>query len=161
MAPSPPQVWLIPEPPDPGGFDAAGWLVLPLDPERADPHDPRTLLVGTVDGPERAAAALRAVASGTSVAIHVVLGGAARHRFLEDLSRLGAQPLTESPTPRGPTDAQRALLDLLAEGATVSAAAEALHLSRRTAYRMLDAARALLGVETNAEAISAWARRKR
>ena len=48
---------------------------------------------------------------------------------------------------------QRRLLNLLAEGFSVAAAARRLYLSRRTADRRLAAARAALGVRSNAEAV--------
>ena len=48
---------------------------------------------------------------------------------------------------------QRRLLELLAEGLSVAAAARRLYVSRRTADRRLASARALLGVRSNAEAV--------
>ena len=48
----------------------------------------------------------------------------------------------------------RAILGLLAEGATLGAAAATLHLSRRTADRRLAEARAALRVERTVEAVA-------
>jgi DNA-binding CsgD family transcriptional regulator len=48
---------------------------------------------------------------------------------------------------------ERRLLELLAEGRALGEAAEALHLSRRTADRRLAAARGKLDVRTTAEAV--------
>jgi predicted DNA-binding protein (UPF0251 family) len=49
---------------------------------------------------------------------------------------------------------------LLAEGASVTEAARLLQISRRTAARRLDAARARLSVATNAEAVAVLAGRR-
>ena len=51
---------------------------------------------------------------------------------------------------------QRDLLAALSGGATVTEAALALFVSRRTANRRLAEARYLLGVTTNAEAVTRW-----
>jgi DNA-binding CsgD family transcriptional regulator len=54
---------------------------------------------------------------------------------------------------------ERALMDLLAAGSTLGAAADALHLSRRSADRRLAAARAKLGADATGSAIAAYRRR--
>jgi DNA-binding NarL/FixJ family response regulator len=53
------------------------------------------------------------------------------------------------------TAGQRQLLDLLADGRSVTEAAALSHVSRRTAHRWLEKARTVLGVATTAEAIGA------
>jgi DNA-binding CsgD family transcriptional regulator len=49
---------------------------------------------------------------------------------------------------------QRELLRLRADGMTVAAAARTVHVSRRTAWRRLAAARVVLGVDRNAAAVT-------
>lgn len=154
-----PQVWLLAEPPDEQALVDAGWVVrrswtAPSRPGRT------SLLVGTIDDEDTAGAALEAIALGSSVAAHLALSGLGRHRFLDDLVRLGIEPAAGPPT--GPAiDADQAqLLDLLADGETVTGAARALHVSRRTTNRWLEAARASLGAATTAEAVRTWALRR-
>jgi DNA-binding NarL/FixJ family response regulator len=53
---------------------------------------------------------------------------------------------------------QQHLLELLADGRSVTEAAAMLHVSRRTAHRWLENARLALGVLTTAEAIGASSR---
>jgi len=76
--------------------------------------------------------------------------------FFDDLRRLGPVEVVdepkESPLERLDED-QRRLLDLLAEGCSVADASRRVHVSRRTADRRLAAARAALGVRSNAEAV--------
>jgi DNA-binding NarL/FixJ family response regulator len=76
--------------------------------------------------------------------------------FFEDLRRLGpidvAGDPVDDPFERLEPE-QRRLLELLAEGLSLAAAARRLYLSRRTADRRLASARALLGVRSNAEAV--------
>jgi DNA-binding CsgD family transcriptional regulator len=56
---------------------------------------------------------------------------------------------------------QRALLDRLASGDTIAAAAAAEFLSLRTANRRIAEARALFGVRTTREAVLAYLRQRR
>jgi DNA-binding NarL/FixJ family response regulator len=74
-------------------------------------------------------------------------------------ARLAAAPPAAGAAPElaGP---ELALLELLAEGASVTEAARLLQISRRTAARRLDAARARLSVATNAEAVAVLADRR-
>jgi DNA-binding NarL/FixJ family response regulator len=154
-----PQVWLLDQPPDERTFASRGWDVRTgwSAPSRLG----RTaLLVGSIDDEASAGRALEAAALGTSFAAHLALTGRARHRFLDDLARLGIEP--EAEAARGPTlDADQAqLLDLLAAGETVTGAARLLHVSRRTTNRRLEGARTALGATTTAEAVRAWALRR-
>lgn len=55
-------------------------------------------------------------------------------------------------------DEHRQLLALLLGGATLGQAAQALHISRRTADRRLAAARELLGAQSTSEAVAAASR---
>ncbi len=168
MDPTPPPVLLLPA--DPASLGAAldevvapdGWLVhdgFDLPSEPWDLHAARLLCVGTVDDEVAAQAAITAIARGAGLAVRITLRAAGRHRFLDDLHKVG-EPVAYAPpgalaTSRLAPD-QRDLLDALAGGATVTAAAMALHVSRRTANRMLADARTQLGVDSNAEAVRRW-----
>ena len=79
-------------------------------------------------------------------------------------TRVHALVLAAGPTPFrsarlpggiGLTAQQRRLLKLLAQGCTISEAADRLHISLRTAHRRLRAAREAMGVGSNAEALTA------
>lgn len=169
MDPTPPPVLLLP----PGDGDRpderddlvvpAGWQVRPGFDLPAEPWDLRpaqVVCVGTVDDAASAEAAMTAVARGAGLALLVALQGAPRHRFLEDLHKVSEpepyQPGAAASSAASLTPAQRDLLDALAEGATVTAAAAALHVSRRTANRLLADARSQLGVDTTAAAVRRW-----
>jgi hypothetical protein len=85
--------------------------------------------------------------------------------LVDDLSRLG--PVLHG-VGTEPVDAvadlvpeQRALLDRLASGDTIAAAAAAEFLSLRTANRRIAEARALFGVRTTREAVLAYLRHRR
>jgi DNA-binding NarL/FixJ family response regulator len=110
--------------------------------------------VGTVGGPDEAAAAVLAAARGAGVVIEVA-GDGVRERLFEDLSRLGMVTVTDEAS--GPVEQLkpegRELLGLLADGASLDEAASALNYSRRTIERRLTAARAALGAHTTAEAL--------
>jgi len=84
-------------------------------------------------------------------------------------TRIHAFVLADGPTPvrsdrlsaeMGLTAQQRRLLQLLAQGYTMSEAAERLHVSLRTAHRRLRAAREAMGVRSNAEALTALGGRR-
>jgi DNA-binding NarL/FixJ family response regulator len=84
--------------------------------------------------------------------------------LVDDLSRLGAVHHGVAPD-NGDTMAdlvpeQRALLDRLAAGDTIAAAAAAEYLSLRTANRRIAEARALFGVRTTREAVLAYLRQR-
>jgi len=84
--------------------------------------------------------------------------------LLDDLSRLGS---VHQGVGAEPGDAvadlvpeQRALLDRLAAGDTIAAAAAAEYLSLRTANRRIAEARAVFGVRTTREAVLAYLRQR-
>ena len=120
----------------------------------------RLVCIGSVGTDAEAAAAIAAVARGAGVAITVALPAGQRHRLLQDLERTRAEFAPHQPPPTTLPADQQALLDALADGSTVTAAASALHVSRRTANRLLAEARSALGVSTNAEAVAAWSGRR-
>ena len=122
----------------------------------APPDPARLVCVGRVKTSRDAKAALLAVLGGAGIVAVLPDDTALSASFFEDLRRLGQVEVAEEP---GQTqldrldEQQRRLLNLLAEGFSVAAAARRLYLSRRTADRRLAAARAALGVRSNAEAV--------
>jgi hypothetical protein len=137
---------------------ANGWRCddgFDLPPQPWDLTDRRWVRAGTVDDDAALAAAVLAAARG----VGLVVGCPDEDRralLRDDLSRIGTVELVElGPDPLAVLDDdQRALLAALAAGASVGAAADALHLSTRTAERRLAAARRSLGVRTTAEAVT-------
>jgi DNA-binding NarL/FixJ family response regulator len=116
----------------------------------------RLVLEGSIETPRDAAAALNAAVHGIGVLAHAGEDGRVVERFFDDLCRLGpvecrsdARDSRSVPLDRETTR----LLTFLREGLSVGEAARRVHISRRTADRRLAAARALLGVDTTAEAI--------
>jgi DNA-binding NarL/FixJ family response regulator len=114
---------------------------------------------GVVAEPADVTATVLAVARGAGISVRVSAGRADTAAELVDaLERLGRPITFDEPAVEGPTplDADsRRLLDLLADGATLTEAAAALGYSRRTVQRRLEAARRQLGVRTNREAVIA------
>lgn len=132
------------------------------------------VLYGRITDLDTAALAVLAAARGAGVVAitdrHTDTGRA----LLADLSRIGpvtcdpnATPATDTTggTPGGdplPLNAeQRCLLDRLAAGQTIAAAAEAEFLSLRTANRRIAEARKALGVRTTREAVLTYLRATR
>ncbi|MCU1496074.1 MAG: hypothetical protein JWM47_27 [Acidimicrobiales bacterium] len=151
----------LPEHPVPTGWRGRQGFALPDAPW--DLADRRWMCIGTIDGPEDAGRAIEALSRGVGLAVAVRVEGDLRHRTLEDLHRLGeVRPGADGDDLAALLDPdQLALLGALAAGATVGAAAEAVHLSRRTANRRLAELRARLGVDSNAEAIGRWVAQRR
>lgn len=92
---------------------------------------------------------------------HLVVAATAPREVIdmlcEDLRRLGTldHQVGAPATPvHGLGDTERALLEHLLRGDSLGEAANALHLSRRTADRRLAAARRALGAATTAEALA-------
>lgn len=138
---------------------AAGWRVqcgwaLPNEPW--DQSDRRIACWGTVKNEDDVSAAVLAGARGAVVLAVSRAPAWLVTRLVDDLARLGAvdHPVAATSLVGGPDNDQRALLDLLAGGATVAEAAQERHLSIRSAERRLASARAALGVRSTAEAVS-------
>jgi DNA-binding CsgD family transcriptional regulator len=118
----------------------------------------RVVCTGWVGTPDDARRALLAAVAGSGLVVGCTADRETVDRFLDDLRRLGpVEHIDAVPTPTGGplTDAERALLGLLAEGFTVRQAAAELGVSERTADRRLAAARQRLGVGSTAAAIVA------
>lgn len=118
----------------------------------------RLVCVGELRSAADVPAAVLAAARGAGV---VVFGGTddAVARLSDDLRRVGEFSLGSSWDPLDLLDGeQRRLLELLAEGHSVRAAAAACFLAPRTATRRLAVARAALGAASNAELVVLFAR---
>lgn len=105
--------------------------------------------------PDEAALAVLAAVNGERLVLIAAAEREVIDRLCDDLRRLGTLDHRVG-TPAGPQLApdERALLAHLVGGATLGAAAKALHISRRTADRRLAAARAALGARSTAEAVA-------
>jgi len=137
---------------------AVGWQV--VDRLEDGPRVGGLVLALPVADEDAAAVALFTAIEG--VGLLVDAAGADRRvvdRLCDDLRRLGH--LDHRVSAHGPllTAEERAVMDLLADGSTLGAAAEALHLSRRSADRRLAAARTKLGASATGAAIAAYRRR--
>ncbi|MEV4622217.1 LuxR family transcriptional regulator [Asanoa sp. NPDC049573] len=124
----------------------------------------RLLLFGRVPDRETVRLVVLAAARGAGVVAITDTGGDIGRALLADLTRLGpvhrdAGGTEQAPDTAGPGELipeQRALLDRLANGETIAAAAAAEFLSLRTANRRIAQARATLGVRTTREAVLAY-----
>jgi hypothetical protein len=114
----------------------------------------RLVLHGAVTDHPTAQLALLAAARGAAVVILTDPTSDLGQALQADLARIG--PITPERSPLAPE--QRALLDRLAAGETIAAAATAEYLSLRTANRRIAEARAALGVRTTREAVLAYLR---
>jgi DNA-binding NarL/FixJ family response regulator len=130
----------------------------------------RLALYGRVADPDTAELAVLAAARGAGVVAIADTGTEVGRALLADLTRIG--PVSSDPDDAGADDPaagsgpqlapeQRALLDRLAGGETIAAAAAAEFLSLRTANRRIAEAREVLGVRTTREAVLAYLRMRR
>jgi DNA-binding NarL/FixJ family response regulator len=136
-----------------------------------DVADQKVVLYGRVADLDTAELAVHAAARGAGVVAIADPGTDVGRALLADLSRLG--PVTRDPeaevsagAAEGESDSpllpeQRALLERLANGETIAAAAAAEFLSLRTANRRIAQAREALGVRTTREAVLAYLRQRR
>jgi hypothetical protein len=124
----------------------------------------RLVLHGRVADAETLQLAVLAAARGAGIVALTDAAGDIGRALVDDLSRLGE--VTRGADTGAPAGAelvpeQRALLDRLAGGDTIAAAAAAEFLSLRTANRRIAEARALFGVRTTREAVLAYLRQRR
>ncbi|GAA1655423.1 LuxR family transcriptional regulator [Actinoplanes couchii] len=114
------------------------------------------------DDTESAQLAVLAAARGAGVVAVCDTESAAGRALIDDLSRLGPvnRGVDGSDVIANLIPEQRALLDRLAAGDTIAAAAAAEFLSLRTANRRIAEARALFGVRTTREAVLAYLRQR-
>ena len=126
----------------------------------------RLVLHGRVADPETLQLAVLAAARGAGIVAIIDAESMLGRALIDDLARLG--PVRQGATPEpGEGNAvadlvpeQRALLDRLAAGDTIAAAAAAEFLSLRTANRRIAEARAIFGVRTTREAVLAYLRQR-
>lgn len=163
MDPAPPPLLILTEGELPSFTGLAGWQVhrgFELPERPWDLSDRRLACVGVVGDEVSARAALTASTRGAALVVAIALTGASRQRVVEDLHK-ATVPVDGVPVPQGPAGPdleplQQQLLEALASGLTVTAAAEVAHVSRRTANRALADARERLGVETTVAAVHRW-----
>ncbi|GIF22240.1 antitoxin (DNA-binding transcriptional repressor) of toxin-antitoxin stability system [Actinoplanes tereljensis] len=127
----------------------------------------RLVLHGRITDAETLQLAVLAAARGAGVVAICDAESMLGRALVDDLSRLGPvrQGAAAEPNDGGKAVAdlvpeQRALLDRLAAGDTIAAAAAAEFLSLRTANRRIAEARALFGVRTTREAVLAYLRQR-
>jgi hypothetical protein len=128
----------------------------------------KVVLYGRVPDLDTARLAVLAAARGAGVVAIADAAGDVGRALIGDLARLGPVRRDADPDHGGPpTDPvaqlvpeQRALLDRLANGETIAAAAAAEYLSLRTANRRIAQARTALGVRTTREAVLAYLRQR-
>jgi DNA-binding CsgD family transcriptional regulator len=124
----------------------------------------RLVLHGRVADVDTLQLAVLAAARGAGIVAVTEPGTAIGRALFDDLSRLGDITCGTDTGPPAVIDLipeQRALLDRLATGDTIAAAAAAEFLSLRTANRRIAEARALYGVRTTREAVLAYLRQRR
>ncbi|MEV8503765.1 LuxR family transcriptional regulator [Actinoplanes sp. NPDC051475] len=151
-----------------------GWTVregFALPSSAWDVTTERLVLHGRIGDRDALQLAVLAAARGAGIVAVCDADSAMGHALIDDLSRLGTVQLgpgSQNSTPVEAGDAvaelvpeQRALLDRLAAGDTIAAAAAAEFLSLRTANRRIAEARALFGVRTTREAVLAYLRQRR
>lgn len=127
----------------------------------------RLVLHGRITDTETLQLAVLAAARGAGIVAICDAESPLGRALIDDLSRLGPvrQGAATEPAETGNAVAdlvpeQRALLDRLASGDTIAAAAAAEFLSLRTANRRIAEARALFGVRTTREAVLAYLRQR-
>jgi hypothetical protein len=136
-----------------------------------DVSDQKLVLYGRVADLDTAELTVHAAARGAGIVAIVDVTTDVGRALLADLGRLG--PVTRDPEAeigtgeeKADSDSpllpeQRALLERLANGETIAAAAAAEFLSLRTANRRIAQAREALGVRTTREAVLAYLRQRR
>ncbi|MEZ5171898.1 MAG: hypothetical protein R3A49_14330 [Acidimicrobiia bacterium] len=136
------------------GFRVVAGIDLPDRP--FDVSDARVACVESVRDTGEGVRCVLAATRGASLAINVRLGAHDREALLDELAGIGhvidgSAESTAQPSETRPSWAP--LLDEMAAGDSVAGAARKVGVSRRTAYRLLEAARDALGVDTNTSAI--------
>jgi DNA-binding NarL/FixJ family response regulator len=137
--------------------DLAGrWIETSLDELPSAPFqltDERLAVAAHVVDEDTAGAVLLAAARGVAVVVAVDLPPASEARFVDDLARVADMQARQEATSDALGGEHIALLEALAAGLTVAAAARRVGLSSRTAVRRLSEARDRLGAATNTEAV--------
>lgn len=114
------------------------------------------IVAATVSDGMSAAAVLSAVQRGATVALRIRLPEPFRSEFIDQLRRVA--DIQPEATP-ALSDQHRALLDHLRRGESLTEAARALHVSRRTVDRRLAEIKSIMRVATTTEALGFRERR--
>lgn len=145
-----------------------GWLIregFALAEPAWDVTQARVVLFGHVPDLETVRLAVLAAKRGAGVVAVVDAAGEVGRALIADLAWLGRvhrdADVEPEPDITGLVPEQRALLERLATGETIAAAAAAEFLSLRTANRRIAHAREVLGVRTTREAVLAYLRQRR
>jgi hypothetical protein len=133
-----------------------------------DMSEARLVLYGRVPDLETVHLVVLAAARGAGVVAITDPAGEVGRALIADLGRIGPVLRDPDAEPEPPAEEgvgqlvpeQRALLERLANGETIAAAAAAEFLSLRTANRRIAQARELLGVRTTREAVLAYLRQR-
>ena len=124
----------------------------------------RLVLHGRVNDPDSLQLAVLAAARGAGIVAVCDIESPTGRALVDDLARLGpihhGAGAETNDKVADLVPEQRALLDRLAGGDTIAAAAAAEFLSLRTANRRIAEARALFGVRTTREAVLAYLRQR-
>jgi hypothetical protein len=124
----------------------------------------RLVLFGRVSDLDTAALVVQAAARGAGIVAVTDAAAELGRALVDDLRRLGPVHLAADSDGADMfarlVPEQRALLQRLANGETIAAAAAAEFLSLRTANRRIAQARELLGVRTTREAVLAYLQRR-
>jgi len=126
----------------------------------------RLVLHGRVGDADTLQLAVLAAARGAGIVAVCDAESQLGRALIDDLGRLGpvnqgvAEPAGDQNSVADLIPEQRALLDRLAAGDTIAAAAAAEFLSLRTANRRIAEARAMFGVRTTREAVLAYLRQR-
>jgi hypothetical protein len=120
---------------------------------------PGTIWATTVADGLAAAEVVLAAVAGVGLLVDATAPREVLDPLCDDLRRLGVLDHRVDAPAGTLGDDEHALLRLLSGGATLGAAATALHLSRRSADRRLAAARQALGAESTSAALAAYRRR--
>ena len=135
---------------------ADGFRLVDLRRVPPDPWDlrhERIVATGVVRTIKDVAAALHVVTRGGGLIAELGLDAARTAALFDDLRRLRPDFTLESDPGAEVTEADRALIRLLASGSTVTCAAKSLFISRRTAVRRLAHLRAKAEATSNQKAI--------
>jgi DNA-binding CsgD family transcriptional regulator len=171
--------YVVPTPPEAvavlSRLARAGWTVqegFALAEPTRDITGARLVLFGPVPDLHTVQLAVLAAARGAGVVAICDPSSGPGRALIDDLSRLGPVHRQAAPHPAADPAAaprsigaklipeQRALLERLANGETIAAAAAAEFLSLRTANRRIAHAREVLGVRTTREAVLVYLRQR-
>jgi hypothetical protein len=144
-----------------------GWVIregFALPDPSWDVTGSRLVLHGRITDQDTLQLAVLAAARGAGIVAICDVESPVGRALVDDLSRLGpvrhGAAIENANTVAALVPEQRALLDRLAAGDTIAAAAAAEYLSLRTANRRIAEARAIFGVRTTREAVLAYLRQR-